>query len=123
MPGERADVNLRALDTDLVQALDAVDVDQRSRLRQAQAHERDQAVPAREHLGVLAEIVEQLCRLLDRGGACVFECSRDHLRASLPSCPSWDTARELCISFQTRSGLAGMSTCLMPNGTSASQTA
>src|SRR5260370_25458956 len=76
--------------------------------------------PPRQHLGVLAVLVEKLRRLVDRGGACVFECGRDHLRASFPS---WDMPRALSISFHSRSGLAGMSTCLIPKGARASQMA
>src|SRR6202521_268268 len=117
---QRADVELGPAFLDVVEFLDAVDVDERLGLRETQAHQGYQAVPARQHLGVVAVLVQQLGSLLDGGGAGVFECGRDHLCASFPwfepACASW-------ICFQTRSGLAGMSTCLMPNGDSASQTA
>src|SRR5690348_682017 len=110
MTGQRADVQLASLLLDVVELLDAVDVDERLRLRQAQSHERDQAVPACQHLGVLAELLEQLRRLIHGGGTGVFESGWNHLRAPL-------------IIAQSLSGLAGMSTCLMPSGLSASQIA
>ena len=61
--------SLPPLCLDVVEPLDAVDVDERRRLREPQAHQRDQAVAAGQHLGVLAVLVQQLRRLLDGGGA------------------------------------------------------
>src|SRR5947209_9918351 len=110
MRRQRADPQLVTVLLDVVELLDPVDVDERRGLRQAEPHERNQAVAAGKHLGVLAKLAEQLRRLVDRGGARVFECSRYHWRASF-------------IIFQSLSGLAGMSTCLIPSGLSASQTA
>src|SRR5205807_893282 len=110
MRRQGADSQLVTILLDVVELLDPVDVDKRRGLRQAKPHERNQAVAAGEHLGVLAELAEQLRRLVDRGGASVFECSRYHWRASF-------------IIFQSLSGLAGMSTCLIPSGLSASQMA
>src|SRR6202035_2715674 len=79
-------------------------------LRQPQPHQRDQALAAGQHLGVPAVPAEVLRRLVHRGGDGVLEGCRDHARAS------W-------MSDQMRSGRAGISTCLMPNGERASTTA
>ena len=84
---------------DVVELLDAVDVDQRRRLRQAQPHQRDQAVAAGEHLGVLAVLAEQLRRLLDRGGA-----SRIRMRLGSLASPSLPSGFALRPGSASRAG-------------------
>src|ERR1700693_1242086 len=113
-------MQLAAALLDVVEVLDAVDIDEGARLRQSHAHERDEAVATRQHLGILAVLVEKLYSLLDGGGTRVFECGWGHLRASFPLL---DAPLASWICFQSRSGLAGISTCLMPRGASASHMA
>src|SRR3989475_615545 len=108
--GQRADAQLVPVFLDVVEVLQAVDVDDCRRLRESEPHQRNQAVPTGEHLCVLSIFAEQLGRLLHRGGTCVFECGWNHLLAPFIMC-------------QSLSGVAGMSTCLMPSGLSASQMA
>src|SRR5205823_13460718 len=108
--GQGADAQLLPILLDVVEVFQPVDVDERGRLREAEPHQRDQAVPAGEKLRVLTEFAEQLGSLLHRRGTCVFECGWNHLRAPFMMC-------------QSLSGVAGMSTCLMPSGLSASQMA
>ena len=79
---QRPHPELAVLEVDEAQLFDRVDVDQRRRLRQPQAHERDQAVPSRQHLGVLAVLLQQGDRLLDRAGPGVLEGGWDHRFAS-----------------------------------------
>src|SRR5437773_737644 len=108
--GQRADAQLVPVFVDVVEVLQAVDVDDCRRLRESEPHQRNQAVPTGEHLCVLSIFAEQLGRLLHRGGTCVFECGWNHLLAPFIMC-------------QSLFGVAGMSTCLMPSGLSASQMA
>src|SRR5438132_554448 len=65
VPRQRADAQLLPVLIDVVQVLDAVDVDQRAWLREAQPHQRDEAVPTRQHLRILPVFAEQLGCLLD----------------------------------------------------------
>ena len=65
VPRQRADAELLPVLFDVVQVLDAVDVDQRAWLREAQPHQRDEAVPTRQHLRILPVFAEQLGCLLD----------------------------------------------------------
>src|SRR5438270_1997269 len=64
MPRQRPDPQLVTVLLDVVELLDPVDVHERSGLRQAKPHERNQAVAAGKHLGVLAKLAEQLRRLV-----------------------------------------------------------
>ena len=57
---QRAHAELAALDGDVVELLDRIDVDQGAGLGEPEAHERDQAVAAGQHLGILAEALQQL---------------------------------------------------------------
>src|SRR5262249_47366704 len=90
----------------LTQHADARDVDERLRRREAQLHQRQQRVPAREHLRLLAARLEQLHRLVDARRTAQRELGRDH------DAPPWPKP-------QTRSGWSGMSMWSTP---SASQT-
>jgi hypothetical protein len=65
---------------DVAEAVEAADVDEYARPRDAELHRRDQRVPAGEHLRV-AVAPEELDRLLDRPGSLVREGSRDHAPA------------------------------------------
>src|ERR1700682_296624 len=60
VPRQRADAHFGAVGFDVVELFDSCDVDQRFRLGEAKPHQRDQAVPARQHLGVLPVSVQQL---------------------------------------------------------------
>ena len=59
VPGQRADPQLAAVDLDIGQLAEPVDVDQGLRLRQPQLHHRDQAVPAGQDPRLGAEPGEQ----------------------------------------------------------------
>ena len=71
-----ADAELAAVDRDLVQLLDAVDVDEVRRLRQPERHDRHEALPARQHPAVVGRdlrqhrdrFVERLRRVVAKGG-------------------------------------------------------
>src|ERR1700682_2919987 len=65
---QRADAELRAVLFDVVELLDPVDIDERFGLCEAQAHQRDEAMAARQDFRVLAVFAQQPGRLLDRGG-------------------------------------------------------
>ena len=65
MARERAHMQLVALGLDVVESLDAVDVDEGLGLGEAKPHQRDEAVAARQHLGILSKLVKQLDRLID----------------------------------------------------------
>src|SRR5205807_9514590 len=118
--GERPDPQLAVLDGDEVELFDRVDVHQGARLGEPEAHQRDQAVAAGQHLGVLAEALQQLGGLLNGGCPLVLESSWDHAFAPPPLAEVEDRPRASLICFHKRSGLAGMSTCVIPNGVRAS---
>src|SRR5262249_39185439 len=107
---ERADRDPAVLAPDLAQVADPANVDQHLGLCQAQLHDRDQAVAAGQDLGAVAELVEQLDRLVDARRRLVLECGGDH-RA-----PPW-------MMRQTFSAVIGISTSLTPRCASASTTA
>ena len=54
-------------------SVDARDVDERRRPREAEVHHRHEALAAGEHLGVLAQLAEPLERVLERVDAVVVE--------------------------------------------------
>ena len=62
---ERAHVQLVALGLDAVETLDAVDVYEGLGLGEAKPHQRDEAMAARQHLGILSKLAKQLDRLID----------------------------------------------------------
>ena len=62
-----------------VEAADAVDVHQHGGRGQAEAHGRDEALAAGQHLGVIAVLGEQGQRLVNCAGRVEVECRWDHL--------------------------------------------
>src|SRR5208282_3471332 len=64
--GERPDLNLIALFANVTQPADAPDIDDVLRSRQAKLHQGDQAVPAGQHLALLAELGQKLRGLSHR---------------------------------------------------------
>ena len=76
--GHRADDQLVAVLPDAAQLADPAEVDQRGRVRQPQPQQRQQALPAGEHLGVLAGPAELGDRLVDRVRPHVVELRGDH---------------------------------------------
>ena len=76
--GQRPDPCRRPGRMDPGEILNAVDIDQDCRLRQAEIHRRHQALPASKKLRVIAILgLERKC-LRERGGGDVFERSRLH---------------------------------------------
>src|SRR5262245_11939150 len=59
MPYQRADAELAKIDLDAFELFDTVDVDQVSRPRQSERHDRDQALPARKHTAVFGRDLRQ----------------------------------------------------------------
>src|SRR5438270_474156 len=113
MGGQCADRDLAILLADVVEAVDPADVDEERGCRQAQFHQRDQAVAAGEDLGLLP-VFDQLGDRLRHGARNdVIEGGWNHR----PVPPL------RCISCQTFSGVAGIVMSLTPNGASASTTA
>src|SRR5205823_3778416 len=98
--------------------------------------ERQQRVPARQELRVLAVLLEQRDRLVHRRGPFVVEGRRDHrpppsARSADPTPPPGPAPSERSgragpapwIARQTRSGVIGRSMSVMPRCDSASITA
>jgi hypothetical protein len=75
----RADGDAAAGLANGIQVRDPRDVDHDLRAREAQLHRGDQAVAAREHLGVVAVTHEQRQRFIDRRGADVVEICGIHI--------------------------------------------
>jgi len=61
-----------------IEARDAVHVDEHARRREAQLHQRDQALSAGEHLRVVAVLAERRHGLVDGSGLDVVELGGDH---------------------------------------------
>ena len=95
----RADPPLAVLALRAAQARDLAQVHEQRRRRQAQLHQRQQRVPAGQHLGVLAAVAQRLERLVERVGCDVVELGRDH----------WDPPFASLMAVQTRMGVSGMS--------------
>src|SRR6266516_1059628 len=87
MPGQRPDPQLTAVDLEIGQLAEPVDVDQGPRLREPQLHHRDQAVPAGQDPRLRAVPGEQAERVLDAGCLLVLDMRR-HLHAPLPPIPA-----------------------------------
>src|SRR6202043_1317627 len=104
---QRTDLHAAVVAANLVEPGNPLNVNQRGRLAQAEPHQRDEALSTGYDLRVGAVFRQQRLGFIDRARSRVLECRGDHARASL-------------IIDQRRSGRAGISTCLMPNGASAS---
>ncbi len=72
------------LDGHEFQRRDLVDVDQPARAQQPERHHGDQALPARNELGVVAVLPQQLAGLVDRGRAGIVEGRRFQWPTSTP---------------------------------------
>src|SRR6267143_1011336 len=122
--GHRPDRDHALVLLDTGEARHLAEVDQVLGLREAQLHHRDQAVAAREDLGVV-ELAEQLQGLPDAGRGVVLERGWVHGRVS--SYLFWLAAPAglaAWIVFHTRSGDSGIvSMWSTPSGRSASMTA
>ena len=70
VPHQRADPHLGVGDVDVGEAGDLVDVDQVGRRGEPHVEDRDQALPARQHLAVVAHLGQHRDRLVD-GARCV----------------------------------------------------
>src|SRR5262245_9215706 len=92
VPREGSDRDPVAILADVAQVVEAADVDEHARPRDAELHRRDQRVPAGEELGLVVA-AEQLDRLLDRPGPLVREGSRDHT----PALAAASTARTMLV--------------------------
>ena len=79
VPDERADADPLVGDVDGIQPGDAVDVDEVAGVGQAHVEHRDQALPAGEHLAVVADLAEHGDGLVDGAGCVVHERSGLHL--------------------------------------------
>ena len=84
VPDQRADPQAPVFLLDAVQAFDPVDVDQLTRRGEPELHDRDQALPSREHLRVVAVRGEEAERLVEGRRSVVLEARRQH-RLDLPS--------------------------------------
>ena len=85
VPRERADRDPVAVVADVAQLVEPADVDEQRRTREAQAHERNERVPAGEELRVLVA-AEQRDRLVDAPRALVLESGGDHVPARAAAC-------------------------------------
>ena len=85
MPAERAHRQPIVDSAQARQTVDPVDVDQVARAGDPQLHHRDEALPSRENLGLLAVLDEQLQRLVHGARCEIFEFRGVHLQ--LPAGP------------------------------------
>ena len=88
--GERANRDVVAGVADVRQVGDATDVDQDARLGEAQLHQRQQAVPAGQKLGVLTMLADEADCLFGGTGTDVIEGGGNH--ADTPSAAQASTA-------------------------------
>ena len=73
LPGEGADAQRAPVVPDVGQRFDPVDVDEIRRPGQPHVHQGDEALPARQHLGVVAVLGEESRPLIDGPGTVVLE--------------------------------------------------
>jgi hypothetical protein len=81
-PGPGADHELGGLGADEVELVQPVHVDEDAGLREAEVHHRDEALPARDDLGLISKGVQQLNGLVDAPGCSVLEGRWLHGRGS-----------------------------------------
>ena len=86
VPGHRADPDLVRLDGDVAElVVQVVDVDQVLEVGQPQLHHRQQAVPAGDQPGRVAQPFQQPDGVIDTGGALVLErCRNLHEAVCVP---------------------------------------
>ena len=111
--GECPDGHVVAGVADVAEVAHPADVDQHAGRREAQLHQRQQAVATGEELGLVAVLADEADGLLGGTGADVVECCGDHLLAPCAA----------LIAFQTLCGLAGIGMSRTPRLLSASMTA
>src|SRR5690606_3005351 len=134
MRGHRTDHHGIAVVAHALELTDLAEVHDRGRCGQAHAQHGQQALPAREHLGVLARIGERTHRLIHSGRCYVVERSGDHCAppcagsiepspppASAPGPPA--SVSPMCTARHTRMGLSGISMSSTPWCRTASTTA
>ena len=80
---QRADFQVAVFFDDLVECRDVADVDDVAGLRQPQLHHGQQTVAARHHLGLVAQLGEQLDGGIEAAGSVVVELRRNHLKPPL----------------------------------------
>ena len=81
MSGQGADGDVIAGVSDVRQIADPPDVDEHARLGEAQLHQRQQAVPAGEELGIITVLADEADGLFGRTGADVVEGGGNHVVA------------------------------------------
>ncbi len=79
--GHRTDREVVACIADVLEIVQAVDVDEHRRRREAEPHERNERVAAGDELGFVAVFGERGDGLVDRPGPDVVECCGDHVVA------------------------------------------
>ena len=117
LSGHRPDQQAAVVHLDAVEPGDPVDVDQNRRPGQPEVHQRDEALPAREHLRVGAVLSEQRHRLPDVAGSGVSDGRWLHCDPS--SVRAW-AAR---IRSSRRGGVTGNRVTVTPRSLSASSIA
>src|SRR5260221_3580441 len=115
MGGPGPDQQRVALIADAAELVEPAHVDQQAGVGEPEPQQRHQALPARDHLGVVAGIAEHVHGLVQGPRTQVVELRRDH------AVPPFSWA--VCIARQTRSGLHGIVMSRTPSGRSASMIA
>jgi hypothetical protein len=75
---QRADAQRPVTLLEKIQVLDLVDIDQVARAGEPQLQQRDQALAARQDLGVFTELIEEAERLVHGPRSVVLKRSRQH---------------------------------------------
>ncbi len=104
MRRHRADDERVTVVADAVQLRHAAEVDEQARRREPQPQHRQQALPAGDHLRLVARLGQRRDRVVHSGRTQVVECDRDH---DTPPWCAW-------IARHTRSGVHGMAMSLTP---------
>ena len=95
VPHERADPECASVLGERVEAGDPVDVDEHLRRGEAQLQERDEALPARQHLRLVAALGEDCERLVERFCCHVVERCRVHAASCAASISTYDARMKL----------------------------
>ena len=78
LAGPAADLQVSAFFLDVFESGNPSDVDQMSHGREPQLEQRQQALSTRQHLGIVAVLLEQANRLGQRRRGVIIERRRDH---------------------------------------------